>query len=120
MAAGNKHLGYKDALNDIEVQSPGTKSEFYFGFLRSVADQFSDGLAGSGEDDADGIELGACTRCGAPSPSEVCAFCRLVERAGGVPRPVDPGAGADPHLDRGDERHRRLIGDGPARPPPGG
>jgi len=102
MAAGNKHLGYKDALNDIEVQSPGTKSEFYFGFLRSVADRFSDGLAGSGEDDGDGIELGACTRCGAPSPSEVCAFCRLVERAGGVPRPVDPGAGADPHLDRGD------------------
>ncbi|MFI5043842.1 MAG: hypothetical protein ACHQDC_03535, partial [Acidimicrobiales bacterium] len=63
---------------------------------------FSDGLAGSGEDDADGVELGACARCGAPSPSEVCAFCRLVERAGGVPQPVVPGAGVDPHPDRGD------------------
>ena len=27
MAAGNKHLGYKDALNAIEVQSPGSKHD---------------------------------------------------------------------------------------------
>ena len=33
MAAGNKHLGYKEALNAIEAQSPGTKHDFYFGFL---------------------------------------------------------------------------------------
>ena len=33
MAVGNKHLAYKAALNDIEVQSPGAKHDFYFGFL---------------------------------------------------------------------------------------
>src|SRR6267143_1476967 len=30
MAEGNRHLGYKHALNEIEEQSPGTKSAFYF------------------------------------------------------------------------------------------
>ncbi len=33
MAAGNKHLGYKEALNALEVASPGTKHDFYFGYL---------------------------------------------------------------------------------------
>ena len=33
MAAGNRHLGYKEALNTIEERSPGTKHDFYFGFL---------------------------------------------------------------------------------------
>ncbi len=40
MAAGNKHLGYKDALNAIEVTSPGTKHDFYFGFLSRAAERF--------------------------------------------------------------------------------
>ena len=31
MAAGNRHLGYKDALNAIEVTSPGSKAAFYSG-----------------------------------------------------------------------------------------
>ena len=29
---GNRHLGYKEALNAIEARSPGTKHDFYFGF----------------------------------------------------------------------------------------
>ena len=37
MAAGNQHLGYKEALNAIEVTSPGSKAAFYFGFLDRVA-----------------------------------------------------------------------------------
>ena len=37
MADGNRHLGYKEALNAIEVQSPGSKHAFYFGFLDKVA-----------------------------------------------------------------------------------
>ena len=41
MAAGNKHLGYKAALNAIEAQSPGTKHDFYFGFLRRASDLFT-------------------------------------------------------------------------------
>lgn len=104
MASGNKHLGYKDALNEIEVRSPGTKADFYFSFLRHAADRFTtpkpDGLANSGPADSDladsGIgvagnpsadaatgELSPCVRCGSPTSTELCAFCRLVDRAGG-------------------------------------
>lgn len=82
MSAGNKHLGYKEALNAIEVQSPGTKADFYAGFLRRAADRFEP------EAEAEREALGRCAVCGSPTPGEVCAFCRLVERAGGSPGPV--------------------------------
>jgi len=77
MATGNKHLMYKDALNSIDVRSPGAKADFYLGFLARAADRFTD------ESDDARESLGTCERCGAPSTGEVCAFCRLVERAGG-------------------------------------
>src|SRR5690606_38030329 len=73
MAAGNRHLAYKEALNAIEAQSPGTKHDFYFGFLARASDRFRDG------GDPESAELRPCTSCGAPTPTEVCAFCRLVE-----------------------------------------
>jgi tRNA-5-methyluridine54 2-sulfurtransferase len=79
MAAGNKHLGYKEALNAIEATSPGSKHDFYFGFLARASERFTDGA------EAEQRELRPCRRCGAPTPGEVCAFCRLVERATAVP-----------------------------------
>lgn len=129
MSSGNKHLGYKDALNEIEVRSPGTKADFYFSFLRHAADRFaaphpgSSPLGGRPGDSTDGGdatiagesaatvgsalvdesvgvdreavgnpsahaatgELSPCIRCGAPTSTELCAFCRLVDRAGGHP-----------------------------------
>lgn len=96
MAVGNRHLGYKETLNEVEARSPGTKSDFYFGFLRKAAALFTD-TAAVGKAD-----LGACERCGAPSPAPVCAFCRLVDRATQGRSPL-PDATAPP-----DER----------RPPP--
>jgi hypothetical protein len=81
MAAGNKHLGYKDALNEIEVRSPGSKADFYFSFLRRAADRFEP------EADAEREHLVPCAVCGSPTTGDVCAFCRLVERAGGHPAP---------------------------------
>jgi uncharacterized protein (TIGR00269 family) len=75
MAIGNKHLGYKEALNAIEAQSPGSKHDFYFGFLARASERFAADTA---------QELGAlraCTKCGAPTSGEVCAFCKLQERA---------------------------------------
>ena len=75
MAAGNRHLGYMEALNAIEAQSPGAKAAFYMEFLDKASHLFTP-LA---QDEKDG--LGACATCGAPTPGEVCAFCRLVERA---------------------------------------
>ena len=77
MAAGNRHLGYKEALNLIEERSPGTKAAFYSEFIDKVADRFAVDTA------AEQGALGACTSCGAPTTGEVCAFCKLVERAGG-------------------------------------
>lgn len=79
MAAGNKHLRYKDALNMIEAASPGSKAAFFHKFLSQGAPHFSD-LA-----DETRSELEPCPTCGAPTPSGTCAFCRLVERAGGQP-----------------------------------
>ncbi len=75
MAAGNRHLGYKEALNNVEATSPGSKHAFYFGFLDRVAARFA------GEAAAEQAALVECTRCGAPTTAELCAFCRLVERA---------------------------------------
>src|ERR1700712_749204 len=58
MAAGNRHLGYKEALNQIELGSPGAKADFYFGFLRNAAATFAAGSEESRE------MLGLCERCG--------------------------------------------------------
>jgi tRNA-5-methyluridine54 2-sulfurtransferase len=83
MAAGNKHLRYKEALNATEAASPGSKHAFYFNFLRNAAERFVD-------DNNDASTLGSCQRCGSPAESELCAFCRLVERtAGAEPVPVE-------------------------------
>ena len=79
MAAGNKHLGYKEALNAIEATSPGTKHDFYFGFLARASARFTP------DAEAEQAALRACASCGAPTTGEVCAFCRLVERATAVP-----------------------------------
>lgn len=76
MAAGNKHLSYKAALNDIEVDSPGAKHAFYFGFLDRAADRFAPTV-----EPTDEAPVTPCERCGAPSSNGVCAFCRLSERA---------------------------------------
>jgi uncharacterized protein (TIGR00269 family) len=73
MAAGNRHLISKDLLNGLEVRSPGAKADFYFSYLRNAADRF--------REDRDESVVGECSRCGSPSQGEVCAFCRLQERA---------------------------------------
>ncbi|HTV11261.1 MAG TPA: tRNA(Ile)-lysidine synthetase [Acidimicrobiales bacterium] len=77
MAAGNRHLGYKDALNSIEERSPGTKAAFYSGFLARASQL----VAHVGDEERE--RLRPCPGCGAPTTSELCAFCRLVERSGG-------------------------------------
>ena len=77
MAVGNRHLGYKEALNAIEVTSPGSKSAFYFGFLERVAALVQPAAA------EERAGLHPCPGCGSPTVSEVCAFCKLVQRAGG-------------------------------------
>ncbi len=90
MAAGNKHLGYKEALNAIEASSPGTKHDFYFGFLARASDRFTP------DAEAEQEQLTVCQSCGAPTTGDVCAFCRLVQRATSVPVPLARKAEAAP------------------------
>jgi uncharacterized protein (TIGR00269 family) len=84
IAAGNRHLAYKDALNAVEAQSPGTKATFYHGFLERVAPLLADRRV------PEDVELRTCRSCGSPTTAEVCAFCRLVDAAHGHdPVPVE-------------------------------
>jgi uncharacterized protein (TIGR00269 family) len=84
MAAGNKHLEYKAALNAIERGSPGSKAAFYLNYIERMAPL----LAGVRTESA--TEVGACSSCGAPTSGDVCAFCRLVATASAhEPVPVE-------------------------------
>ncbi|HUH06306.1 MAG TPA: ATP-binding protein [Egibacteraceae bacterium] len=79
LVAGNTVLRYKDALNELERHSPGTKAAFLFGFLdRAQREHFSAA-------DARDRDVVACTRCELPTSHRgegpaVCAFCRTRER----------------------------------------
>ena len=84
IATGNRHLTYKAALNAIEAESPGAKAAFYLEFLDKMAPLLN------GKSAADVGELVECASCRAPTTGEVCAFCRLVDRASGHdPVPVE-------------------------------
>jgi uncharacterized protein (TIGR00269 family) len=84
MALGNKHLAYKDALNAIERESPGSKSAFYLNFIDKMSPLIS------GQSQAAAGELRDCDVCGAPTTGETCAFCRLQDRVSGhEPVPVE-------------------------------
>jgi len=61
MAAGNKHLAYKTALNAIEESSPGTKANFYLNFVDNMAPLLAGRALG------DGMAIGTCSNCGAPT-----------------------------------------------------
>ncbi|MCB0968396.1 MAG: hypothetical protein KDB37_16305, partial [Ilumatobacter sp.] len=90
MAVGNKHLSYKEALNAIERESPGSKAAFYLEFVDKMAPLLS------ARRTSERARLLPCTSCGAPTTAPdsgddpVCAFCRLQERTAGVePVPVE-------------------------------
>ena len=84
IATGNRHLTYKAALNAIEAESPSAKAAFYLEFLDKMAPLLN------GKSAADVGELVECASCRAPTTGEVCAFCRLVDRASGHdPVPVE-------------------------------
>ena len=72
-APGAKSLLYKDVLARIEAESPGTKQRFFCEFLDHARPRFRAG--------GDEHTLHDCAMCGQPTTSELCAFCRLWERA---------------------------------------
>ena len=70
-AVGATSLRYKGLLNQMEEESPGTKSQFYLGFLRARKEGFF-------RERAEEVELHPCTNCGQPTSAPgMCAFCRL-------------------------------------------
>ncbi len=77
-AKGAKMLVYKDVLNRLEAESPGTKHRFYWGFLekqQKVAD------ASGSMTDRDQSTLLPCEICGQPTTVGTCSFCRMMARA---------------------------------------
>jgi len=67
LVEGNTQLRYKEAMNAIEARSPGTKAQFFLGYLDRGRPLFR------AEDTA---EIGTCARCDQPTTGRFCAFCR--------------------------------------------
>ena len=79
MAAGNRHLGYKEVLNALEDRSPGTKAAFLFGFLERGHERFATPTRSRSAP-----TCARAPRAARRRPASVCAFCRLRARATGV------------------------------------
>ncbi|GBD10365.1 tRNA 2-thiocytidine biosynthesis protein TtcA [bacterium HR23] len=71
-AQGARSLLYKDALNQIELHSPGSKQQLVAGFLERLRPLLAQ---------ADRQTVGECQRCGQPTTGVVCAFCRMWDQA---------------------------------------
>ena len=76
-AHGAQSIIYKEALNAIERESPGTKQAFVDGFLKSARP-----LMQASEE---AVILNECNQCGEPTTGETCAFCKMWARAKGKP-----------------------------------
>jgi uncharacterized protein (TIGR00269 family) len=70
-AVGATSLRYKDMFNRMEEESPGTKIQFYQGFLRARKEGFFC-------EQPEEVELQACPNCGQPTSVQgLCSFCRM-------------------------------------------
>jgi len=83
MAKGSKMLLYKEVLNRLETESPGTKQRFYWGFLdrnappaRSEADTHAASM-----EESDQRRLQPCTTCGQPTTAVICSYCKMMTKA---------------------------------------
>ena len=92
-AVGAKSILFKEALNLLERQSPGTKQTFLLGFLDKARSAFAEG---------DPHELRPCIECEQPTTTERCAFCRLLDETRQPRKPF-----------KGRRRVRRGGGTGP-------
>lgn len=73
-AANAKSIYYKEVLNQLELDRPGAKLNFYLSFLRAKDDLVFPSL------DADNQPPQRCQQCGQPTTAPGnCAFCRMWE-----------------------------------------
>ena len=78
MAQGARTLLYKEVLNKLETESPGTKQYFYWGFLEQQSKKTS---APASMTEKDQAMLRPCPTCGQPTTSDTCSYCKLMARA---------------------------------------
>jgi tRNA-5-methyluridine54 2-sulfurtransferase len=78
MAQGARTLLYKEVLNRLETESPGTKQYFYWGFLEKQREKRSASTAMTEKDQA---LLHPCGTCGQPTTAGICSYCKLMARA---------------------------------------
>jgi tRNA-5-methyluridine54 2-sulfurtransferase len=69
LVEGNTQLRYKLAMNQLEATSPGTKAQFFLGYLDRAAELFRGADEGA-------ARLEPCRSCGQPTTGRFCAFCR--------------------------------------------
>jgi tRNA-5-methyluridine54 2-sulfurtransferase len=75
-AEGSTSIYYKEVLNKMEVERPGTKLNFYLRFL----DARSRGLFADGE--PLDTKLHRCPECGQPTSAPgLCSFCRMIQKS---------------------------------------
>jgi uncharacterized protein (TIGR00269 family) len=70
---GARSLQLKEALNLLERDVPGSKQNLYWNFLEKLRPVLR---VQQGQ-----VQLRSCVHCGQPTTAEVCAFCRMTERA---------------------------------------
>ena len=73
-AVGSTSIFYKNLLNELEENSPGSKLSFYVSFIQAKEEGR---VAFKGEEAEP--KLHPCRKCGQPTTApDYCAFCRLV------------------------------------------
>jgi uncharacterized protein (TIGR00269 family) len=73
-AKGSTTNFYKELLNQLELNSPGTKQQFYLHFLQAR----ESGSVTFAEPEQQALH--PCSHCGQPTTAgDLCAFCRLWE-----------------------------------------
>jgi len=72
MVSGNTINRLKERMSVLEGKAPGIRQQFLFGFFERGAGHFAD---------VDKEDLGSCRVCGSPTTADICAFCRVRDRA---------------------------------------
>ncbi len=79
-AEGSTSIYYKELLNRLETDKPGSKLSFYLRFLEAR----ESGLFATPVESA--VNLHPCPNCGQPtSTDDLCSFCRMVEKVKSPP-----------------------------------